>query len=221
MGISNRHTIVPFVAGKTAPLTQQRLAKVGYKTTAKNPAKFASVAVSVPFIQPADIQNNLQALLPHIGTMLENAQDGVIRSLYESSEGSLKEIADSDISVESCIAWLNAEATGDRLTKEAIGAWFDSCMQDSLYVLIAEKLGFTSDGSDPSEAQDREIRKHCKIYKDVFSMLAGGKTVLQDAQIRGCKTALSLIDSDPIASKLSARIATMEKKPVIAEMLEL
>ena len=218
MGISNRHSIVPFVAGKTAPLTQQRLAKVGYKTTAKNPAKFASVAVSVPFIQPDDITNNLQALLPHIGTMLENAQDGVIRSLYEASEGSLKEVSDSDISVESCIAWLNAEAAGDRLTKEAIQSWFDTCMQESLYVLIAEKLGFTS---DPTENQDREIRKHCKIYKDVFSMLAGGKTVLQDAQIRGCKTALSLIDSDPIASKLSARIANMERKPVIADMLEL
>ena len=66
--VSTVHDVVPFVAGKTAALTGQRLAKVGYKSTAKNPARYASIAVSVPYINPDDITENLQALLPYSGS---------------------------------------------------------------------------------------------------------------------------------------------------------
>lgn len=219
MSISNRHTVVPFVAGETKPLSGQRLAKVGYKTTAKTPAKFPSIAVSVPQIQVADVRENYDALLPHIATLLENAQDGIVRSLYESRDGALSEVSDDDISVRACIAFLDAEAAGDRLTKDAIQRWFDRELKDSLYVLVAEKLGFTS--GDPSEAQDRTIQKHVQVYRDVFSMLAGGKTILQEKQIKGCKTALSLIDLDDLGKKLESRLNVMEKKERIEDLLEL
>lgn len=221
MSHSNRHQVVPFVAGKTAPFTGQRLAKVGYKSTEKNPAKFPSVAVSVPQIALTDVEQNYKALLPHISTMLENAQDGLIRSLYEAKDGSLEAVSDDDISVPAIIAWMEAEATGDRLTKDAIVAWFDRVMADPIYVLIAEKLGFAPENGVPNQEQDAVIRKHVKVYKDVFSMLAGGKTILQEKQIKGCKTALALVEDDSVSVKLNARLTAMEKKPDLAEMLEL
>ena len=217
--VSNVHDVVPFVAGKTAPLTGQRLAKVGYKTTAKNPARFASVAVSVPHISPDAITENLQSLLPYIGTMLENVQDSVIRSLYESKDGKLTQVTDADISVQACIAFLESEAAGDRLKKEHIEAWFDRVCKDNTFTLIAEKLGFT--GDDLTDEQIAVVDKHVKTYRDILSMLAGGRTVLTPVQIKSCKTVIEVSEDDSgIGQKLIARLNALEA-PKTAEFLEL
>lgn len=219
--ISNRHSVVPFVAGKTAPLTNQRLAKVGYKTTKKQTAKFKSIAVSVPTVDMDSITGEQSLKLrPYVQVLIETAQDGIIRSLYESSEGTLQSVADDEIGIDSVIAYLEAEAAGERLKKEHIESWFDSELSDSLFILVAEKLGFTAD--EPNPEQSATIKKHVKIYRDVLSMLAGGKTWLQPPQIKGCKTALSLVDCDSgIPQKLMNRLEQMEKKPDMVELLEL
>lgn len=219
--ISNRHSVVPFVAGKTNPLAEQRLAKVGYKTTKKQQAKFRSVAVSVPMVDMDQITEDQNSRLrPFLQTLIETAQDGIIRSLYESSDGTLQSVADDEINIDACISFLQAEAAGERLKKEHIESWFDSELSDSLFILVAEKLGFKD--TEPNEDQTKTIQKHVKIYRDVLSMLAGGKTWLQPPQIRGCKTALSLVDCDSgIPQKLMNRLEQMERKPDMVELLEL
>lgn len=218
--VSNAHDVVPFKAGKTVALTGQRLAKVGYKSTAKNPAKFASVAVSVPPIADDSILENVSGLLPYIKGMLEGVQDSVIRSLYEESKGALGIVTDSDISIQACISFLESEAAGDRLKKEHIEAWFDRVAKDNCYTLIAEKLGFGSDGT-VTEDQDTVIAKHVKNYRDILSMLAGGKTVLTPVQIRSCRTVVEISEDDSgIGQKLLARLNTMDK-PKIVDLLDL
>lgn len=217
--VSNVHDVVPFVAGKTNALSGQRLAKVGYKNTEKNPAKFPSVAVSVPQISPDSITENLTALLPYIGTMLENVQDSVIRSLYENKDGKLTQILDSDISVQACIAYLESEAAGDRLKKEHIESWFDRVCKDNTFTLIAEKLGYTNDELTPEQVAT--VEKHVKVYRDILSMLSGGRTVLTPVQIKSCRTVIEVSeDESGIGSKLLARLKAMES-PKVSEMLEL
>lgn len=220
--VSNRHPVKPFTAGDK-PFSGQRLAKVGYKSSAKNPAKFKSVAVSVPHIDPAGIRESINALLPYIGTMLENAQDGIIRSLYESAHGAMIEISDDDISVSACIGFLEAESAGDRLTKESIERWFDSELSENLFASIAEKLGFVDADGAINEDQETVVKKHLKIYRDVMSMLAGGKTILAEKQIKGCKNALTLApdDADSMVIRLNARLKAMETPKSMEEMLEL
>lgn len=220
--VSTYHSVVPFTAGDKA-LSGQRLAKIGYKSSKKNPARFKSVAVSVPHIQPDYIREQLNALLPHIGTMLENAQDGLIRSLYEGADGSLSKVSDDEISISAIIGFMNAEAAGDRLTKERIEAWFKSELLENLSAQIAEKLGYLSGDGELTAEQESTVSKHVKVYMDVLSMLAGGKTLLAEKQIKGCRNALALCpdDSDVIAVRLNARLDAMEKKEKIEEMLEL
>lgn len=220
--VSNVHSVVPFTAGDKA-LSGQRLAKVGYKSSKKTPARFKSVAVSVPYISPDRIREQIQALMPHIGTMLENAQDGLIRSLYEGADGTLERVTDDEISISAIIGWMNAEATGDRLTKERIEVWFDSELSENLSAQIAEKLGYLSGSGELTADQESTIGKHVKVYREVLSMLAGGKTLLAEKQIKGCRNALALCpdDSDVIAVRLNARLDAMEKKERIEEMLEL
>ena len=214
MSISNRHSVVPFIPGKTSPFTDQRLAKVGYKTTKKQKAKFASVAVSVPVLElTAEDYANAAS---HIRGMFENAQDGIIRSLYESSAGLRKEVSDDEISPASCIAFMEAEAAGERLKKETIELWFDVSMADAVMVMVAEKLGFGGQ-DDLNQDQRRTIAPHVASIREVFSALAGGKTMLSQGKINGCRIYLDLAeDGDETAEKLIARLDAMEKRLIDA-----
>lgn len=219
--ISSVHDIVPFVAGKTEALTGQRLAKIGYKTTTKNPAKFKSVAVSVPHIDPDDILNNVRALLPYIGSLLEETQDKVIRALYESKDGNLKTVQDHEISLQACISYLEAEAAGERLKKEHIESWFDRVCADNVFTLVAEKLGY-GDSDELTPEQTATVNKHVKTYRDILSMLSGGNVKLTPVQIKSCKTVIDISEDDSgIGQKLMSRLVNMEKPPKVTEFLEL
>lgn len=217
MSITNRHKLNPFVAGSSSPLADQRLAKIGYKSTSKNPAKYPSVCVSVPMITELD-ESQIDRLLPHIVEMLCNAQDGIIRSLYESRDGTLSEVSDDDISVDSCISYLEAESTGGRLTREYLESWFDQMMKENLTVVIATKLGM----EELNEDQMRTINQHLAGYKGLISSLAGGKTLLQEHQIKGIQKALEVSSvDDETGKKLSVRLTAMLNRPKIEELLEL
>ena len=209
--VSTVHDVKPFKAGDKA-LTGQRLAKVGYKKTKDQPNPLPSVAVSVPFIQPDDITANVQKLLPYIGAMLEDTQDKIIRSLYESSGGNLKIVQDQEISVSACIAYLSAEKEGNRLTKESIEQWFTLTLYERVLVWIGGKLGYDMENLTPEQLVTME--KHTKIYKEIMGALAGGATILAEKQIKGMRGALELVEDsdDPMVSRLSARLDTMERK---------
>ena len=221
--ISNRHQVNKFVAGKSAPLSGQRLSKVGYKTTKKQTAKYASVCVSVPMIDTANdpfVQYRADGAFDNIiKTALENAQDGIIKSLYESSGGTLSTVGDDDIGIVQCLAYIDAENNGGRLTKEFIGAWFDENVSENLSVVIAEKLGF----EDMSDNQMVQIGKHIAGYKGLFMSLAGGKTVLEEKVIKQLQRALEVSSvEDDTAEKLAKRLTNM-LKPVekMEDLLEL
>ena len=216
--VSNRHTVTKFVAGESKPLADQRLARVGYKSTAKNPARFASVCASVPQISPEEVTAHLSKLLPFIGQMLEDTQDKIFRSLYESSDGTLSALTEADISVAQCVAYLTAEAAGSRLTTEVVETWFDAQVSDNLSVVVATKLGF----DDLTEDNLPVIAKHVRVYRALLSSLAGGKIMLTPQQINGCKRALEVSSvDDEMSKKLTARLKMMEQKPKMDEVLEL
>lgn len=147
--------------------------------------------------------------------MLENAQDSLIKSLYESAEGELDMIIDADISVDALISFMAAEAAGDRITKDRIVAWFDSQVAENLSVVFAEKLQL-------DDVDSPVIKGHLKVYRDVLSMLAGGKTILDKKQIIGCRKAIELAsEADEISVKLTNRLDSMEKPRPVSELLEL
>jgi hypothetical protein len=209
--VSTVHDIKPFKAGDKA-LSGQRLAKVGYKSTAKNPALYPSVCVSVPHVDPADIRENLTALLPYIGTLIENTQDKIVRARYEATAGALKIIQDSEISVAACIGFLHAEANGSRLTIDAIEKWFDATLAERVTVWIGTKLGYDLDSLTPE--QMGTMQKHCKVYRDIMSGLSSNRTILAQKQINGLRGALDLCENpdDPMVAALSTALDTVEGK---------
>lgn len=209
--ISTRHSVVPFVSGESKAFENQRLAKITYKPRGKNAAKFPSVCVSVPAVPELD-DVQVSRMMPHIQAICANAQDGIIRSMYESSDGTLKEVSDSDISIDSVIAYLEAEATGSRLTAEKIKEWFKADVAENLTVMLAEKLGF----SEMNDAQMETIGKHLNAYADVFASLAGKMVSLDQNKITKLRAALALgkDDESDISMKITAKLDAMEAKPM-------
>ena len=224
--ISNRHNVLPFVAGESKPLSGQRLAKVGYKQTAamtqKGEIAPKSICVSLPLIQKDQITQNLESLLPHIGAWLETVQDNVLRSLYEARKFDLSSVSDEELSIGQCVNYLEAESSGGRLTKEYLESWFAGNMSDGLYVLIASKLGFVSDAQladdsasvDVSEDQDVVIQKHLNGYKALLVGLSGKNVSLSTGQIKGLRKALEICapEGDSVAARLNQKLDVIEKE---------
>lgn len=218
--ISNAHTIVPFVSGETKAYQDQRLAKIGYKPRDNKPAKFPSVAVSIPTIPENDIVDNVSRLLPAITTMLEGVQDNIIRGMYENSEGTLKTVLGEDIGIHAIIAYLEAETVGSRLTAEKIKEWFVDTLADPLTVYLSHKLGF---GDDPNAAQLETIAKHVNAYRDTFAVLSGKMVFMEGKKINSLITALELIneegETDIVTRKITAKLEELKNKPAIEELL--
>jgi hypothetical protein len=218
--VSTSHNVNPFVAGKSAALTGQRLARVIYKTTKNQKAKFPAVCVSVPVIEEQTILDSAHRLIPYIRGLMESAQDGIIRSLYETKNGSLSSVHDDEIGVDAIVGYLVAEASGNRLTKELIESWFDTAVADNLTVVVAEKLGF----EELNDEQMLTVQKQLNGFKGLVSSLAGGKTILSAVQITGCRKVIALasVDGDEVSERLTARLDAMERKETkLEELLEL
>ena len=220
--VSNRHTVNPFVAGKSEPLSGQRLARVGYKKTKENPNPLPSICVSIPPVDAAQIQGAILAgLMPSIVQLVEDAQDGIIRAANDSSGGTLTTVTDEMICLESVVAFLSAKQAGERLSAESIAAWFSAKVEDNLSVLVADKLGF----SDITEDNQPVIDKHVKVYGDICGMLAGKnltRNSLSESQKRTIRTCVKISEDDSgIGAKLIAKLEELEKKVDITEALEL
>jgi hypothetical protein len=209
--VSTVHDIKPFKAGDKA-LSDQRLAKIGYKKTKDQPNPLPSVCVSVPPVNSEEIRENLTALLPYIGTLLEGTQDKIIRARYEATAGALKIIQDSEISVSACISFLHAEANGSRLTIDAIEKWFDATLAERVTVWIGTKLGYDLDSL--TTEQMGTMQRHCKIYRDIMTGLSSNRTILAQKQIVGLRGALDLAEdsTDPMAVALTTALDTVEGK---------
>jgi hypothetical protein len=200
--ISSRHSVVPFVAGKTLALSGQRLAKIGYKHRTQDANNLKSVAVSVPYLQASDVVDNLNALLPHIGDMLENVQDKIIRSLYESTGGVLSSVGNEEISVAQCVSYLNAQREGDRLTKEAISAWFEENLAENLATFIKTKNPVLTDVM---------IEERCKAFSTLLQSLSGGRTQIEEKFLKNAEFAIAQAaeNTSGIEEKLLQRIANI------------
>src|ERR1700694_658138 len=84
------HNVVSYVSGTTKPFSGQRLVAIIYKTVTDKKSvhyniKRESKAVSVPVIADDIILGNMNVLVPHIKTLLENTQKSIIRELLDAS----------------------------------------------------------------------------------------------------------------------------------------
>lgn len=217
--ISNRHSVVEFKSGKSAAFTGQRLLRVLYKPDRKTgKMKYPSVCVSVPKIQEPLSAEILQRLNPYIVGMLEETQDKIVKSLYESKEGKLSNISDEDIDMNAIIGFLENEYSGGRLTKEFLISWFNENVQDNLSVTIAEKMGL----QNPDDKDWEKINKAVNGYREMISSLSAGAVVYSAGQCSALIQCLEIAGvDDDVNKKLTLRLNKMMNPTKSEELFSL
>lgn len=218
--ISSTHSLSLFTSGVSKPLHDQRLAKITYKPRENKPAKFASVCASIPMIREIT-EENLDAFLPHLVKVMENAQDGIIKAAYESNGGKMISIRDEDINETAILNFLNAESSGSRINADMVNTWFDLNVKDNLSVMLAGVLKFDD---ELNEEQQVVVNKHVGVYKDIMALIAGKQVHLQGQQQKAIRKCFELADtdsSDSVHSKLVERFDSICGQKDIGEILGL
>ena len=215
--ISSRHSVSLFKSGQSKPLSGQRLSKIGYnkmKKSGKEEQKFPSICVSVPKIalSQEDFNSYSSSFSQIIKEKLEDLQDSIIRSLYESSSGTLSSVSDEEISLSSCIAFMESQKKSkETLTKQGLSYWFKENVEDNLTVIFCEKLGFT----ELSEENEEKIQKYLKAYHDLFCEFSSSlsKISLSPSQIQQVKKVLEISSvEDEISGKIEKILSELENR---------
>jgi hypothetical protein len=209
--VSNRHNVNLFVAGKSQALANQRLAKIGYKKTKECPNPLASVCVSVPVVETIFTLPEHKALNPHIVAVIEKAQDGIIRKLYEAAPAAFvgSSVSDDDLTIAKCVEYLEDEETGGRMTIEKLALWFDASLAETLVEFLKVHAANQFTGDDLTKA----VAGSLKGYKEMITGLSGGKTHYDAVQRKKLFTILALTsEGDETADKLGKRLEAMAVK---------
>jgi hypothetical protein len=202
--ISAVHKVEPYTSGKSIALSGQRLAVAKFKTDKDTGVKPENKCASIPAVTDAEIQQHLSKLLPAFGRLIDETQDKIFRELVIDGAG---EVHTEQVSIEACIQFLNAEATGNRLSKEFLESWFDSTLEDVLTVAVAEKMGV---GEIPTETEVSKINATISVYRKMIAGLSSTKTVYADEVRASIKKALALVSDDKLAQRLETRIDEMK-----------
>ena len=228
--VSNIHSLVPFVSGKSQPFTGQRLVKVTCKQTDKMTkagiTALPSVCASVPVLSLDEVKQHSDALLPHLLTFLEGTQDAIVRSLYEGSKGARKDVQQEEINLPACLSFLAAKEAGSRLSGDSIKAWFDAGMAKDISVaIIGDALKYGEPG-EWSEEQQATVARHVGVYCEVFQMLAGkslSRASFGDKQWHRLTQILGMIveecPEDAFAQRLQEKMAVISREVPIADMI--
>lgn len=191
--ISNRHQFVPFVSGTSKPYHEQRLAKVGYKKVSKK----QSVCVSIPRLSDDDVAFVSAAYPVEARKRVEDFQDSLVRSLYESGKS---EIDSSELSREQLCQFLAAESTAGRLSAAVVADWWNGEFQEIAAPVLSDKYG----------TEDEEIlAKKAKLWGDAFAMICGNSAV-DIARLKQLANMCEFVDSDDaVGMRIRTKIAGM------------
>lgn len=206
------HSVIKYDPKTSKAFTGQRLAKVTYKTVSDkdNPMygiKRDSQCVSIPMIKVTEIEQNFTVLVPHINEYLMSVQDKIIR---EKIDAGAKHISNEDISIVAMVEWLDSNNESGRLTKETVAKWFAENIEESLAVVLMEKLGVSDTPTDKESAQ---ILAVVSTFKDKVSSLAGGKTSYEPKMCDSLLKCLELAPAgDALASRFSVRLNKMKEE---------
>lgn len=213
------HSVVSYDPKSTKAFTGQRLSKVTYKTvTNKDDPLFGvkreSKCVSLPLVAVADVVANISALAPAVVEYLYSVQDKIVRERIDAGATS---ISMQEISIASCVEWLESNSESGRLTKETVATWFADTIAEPLAVTLADRLGISA---TPTDAESTKILAVVDAFKSKVAALAGGKTAYEPKVCKSIISALELAPAgDVLATRFTARLNKMIEASVADEEL--
>lgn len=189
--------------------TGQRLSKVTFKTSNDKSSEYYGVkreskCVSLEPVSVQDVVSNVTALAPAVVEFLQGVQDKIVRERVEA--GALHVSVD-EVSIAACVEWLETQDESGRLTKESVGTWFASEIEEGLALILADKLGVSE---IPTAEQSAQVLRVVGSFKDKVSSLAGGKTSYEPKLCESLKKVLELAPAgDALAARFTGRLDKM------------
>jgi len=212
MSIGTNHLFGKYTS-KSAPLdATQRLIKMGGRTTKDKVTGVETVresmCVSVPILTLTNEQ--VVSIHKHVEAMCHDVQKKICVELRDKG---ISSVNDEQISFAAIVEYLDSDAEGGRLDKEAVAKWFDSSLKENLSVALQMVLKIDS-LETTSDEKKVQLQQAMNRYRECYMSLAGGKKSY-DAD-----TAKKLLDklaecadeNDDIANKFAARLEKMTVK---------
>lgn len=168
--VSNSHNVQKLEKNSKA-LSGQRMARViakkGKNGEYENANLTESKFVSIPVI--AEIApEQIKALMPHIVGLICNAQDAIIRERIITD--GVTSIHENEIAIDKCIAYLDDEAKGNRVTGAYLQQWFIDSYYESAAEFVCVNAKF--DPQNLSQEQIGVIEKKVNVLRDMFAGFA-------------------------------------------------
>lgn len=168
--VSSRHSFAK-LEKNSKPLSGQRLVRLIAKKDKEGGYASGnlteSLCVSIPGIDVDLISTHIASLIPHIVSLLEGAQDSIIReNRIEFGHDSIDE---EEFGISQCIAFLDQSAGGQRLTTEYLQGWFIEMYSEAASEFIA-KMNKTS-----IDQLSEEQLKKVNVLRDMFAGFASAR----------------------------------------------
>ena len=212
----NSSLVLGYTNGTTKALDNTQRLSVLYWKTGKDGVKKDSKSVSIPKLVGLT-PDELQQMIPHCLNMLVMVQNKIIRELVDGGKNA---IGYEDISVKECLKYLeesasDGEGNSVRLTKESIGEWFKSNLEDKLMLALSAKLGIRED-VEPTNEQCELVENTTNAFKARIISLASGTVKLDIKTATSVMNAVKISNdngdsegNDVIYDKLIARLGKM------------
>lgn len=165
MSIGNNHIFSPLNKDSKALAADQRLVRLIAKGKEKHENLQASLCVSIPVVSQDVIVDVIDKLLPHVVGMVQDAQDKMIREWR--LEHGRNEIPQDVFNVDHVIAWLDANARGDRVSSEYLTEWFIDGYAEIAKEFIQNAMG--------GAVTDTVIAQKTTVLCDMFTGFASPK----------------------------------------------
>lgn len=182
--VSNVHQFKP-LDKNSAALSGQRLIRLIAKKDKNDKYQSenlqGSMCVSVPLVTQEQVVDVIEKLIPHVVGLVQDAQDKIVREWR--IEHGRNEIPESAFDVNACIAWLDDNATGDRVTKEYLQEWFMADYAETAKRFITQAMGGT--------VSDDIVSAKTHVLRDMFAGWSSGK---YSPNIPQCKAMVRFVE---------------------------
>ncbi len=204
-----------------AEISGTRTVKCLYRADPKKPAdkQRQSVYVRVPTKHLTEelVTANIAELAPYVTGWLQSLEDTVIKEQHRQG---LLSVYTESLSIDALIEYLEETQESGRLTKDKIGAWFDTDIADNLSLLFADKMGL---GDQPSDMELAKLAAIIGAYKGKFCALASGKAFFEPSDREALIKVIHSCEAGGtnLGARFIARLSKMTEKKAEELLLSL
>lgn len=200
---------VEILTDKSAAPAGFRLSQILFRYTEANKKKGEkkrdNLCVSVPCLPDLKAGDPLTELMAKaLNNCLLDWQDELIRTL--AVDGGATEIHESKITLDAILTHATTESQRKRMTKEAIGAWFDIALAEKLATAILKKAPHT---------KSEQVASTIESYRELYCSLAAVKPAVTKQNAERLLKQIARAPEDGMRKELERKLDLILNPPQV------